>query len=1067
MSFLSGYANIFSHEDERARQDREQKQRQRLALQDAAHFRQQAEQITLPFQAEVFRREADAKIKGLELRLNQDKAKKEGMEFRQFADQTVAKKLGGLFGGDSELRSRRQEAEAARNQSALNLNVTQQGGSGYYQGNERLIRPTVPPDLSDTGQAFGSGLVPGMVQRSGIQSTPEEVRRLQAYPPEVAAGLIEQGNIGPVTDIGSPHYGAEGAPLPIVGDIPGFRTLPEAAATIGTAGLGSGGALMKLGMLGGGTGGGYAGREVAGTPGEIIGTLGGALVGGAVAPKIGRALTEAVQARPGGLMNEAGGTRLPHSFGPGDEVYIRGTSGEVVASGVIKGVEGNEAVIETIKGTTRHPIANLDLFKPAYKPTVAQAEAAAREAGGQTQRADPVTKMTDWMNEQADALKASRAGRRAQVAELHGRQASILQDVYRNPDLTPQQQLETGLQRLPEAGTAGRADFTPPPISETETGELFAKIRDYPLFQNRRFKALNAQKGLASLMMGDLPGQYELGLLEQVFGPEFVRATAKQSGSKWRQLAVAAGLPRTVRTILDVSWTLRQGAGVLPRHPKEVLGNAPRGVRAFFSENVAQQWDEATRMKGGLKEIVGDDGVPKTWTIAELQDEAGLFLPRIDQEVAPLAERTEEFMATQGGDTWVGKLFGKGVLGFPIRASQRSFVTVGNATRSDMFENTITGRLFNLGKPVTMEDARGLAWLINVGTGRGDLSELNRYAALLSTPIFSPRLFAARIEHGLSPAILATGAGGAPRSAKAAALAAQQLVAFVGTGVALAAAASQVPGVRSEANALSTKFGKLELGFDPLNPLKDTTKIDLFGGYQQYARTIAQLYSAKAKSDTGEIYEKDRQRVLLQFLRGKVSPNLGTVLDVINGETAVGDKVDLKTAAGVRTFLWNEFSPLSFNDIVEAVNRDDGFRPEYGLLAPISASGGGVQTYGGRPSSVIYSMPYYEGMDAKSEQELRDFMDEASYEYQRAKAAGADISQADVARVLGKETGRAGLGEAAAKALQGDLPLNRERIQFAIDHQDELEAKTLLGAVPDAILREYLTPENFERVFKR
>src|SRR3990167_4000832 len=90
MSFLSGFSSIFSTEDERARQDREQKQRQRKALQDTAHFRQQAEQITLPFQAEVFRREADAKIKGLEPRLNQDKARKEGMAFRQFTDQAVA-----------------------------------------------------------------------------------------------------------------------------------------------------------------------------------------------------------------------------------------------------------------------------------------------------------------------------------------------------------------------------------------------------------------------------------------------------------------------------------------------------------------------------------------------------------------------------------------------------------------------------------------------------------------------------------------------------------------------------------------------------------------------------------------------------------------------------------------------------------------------------------------------------------------------------------------------------------------------------------------------------------------
>ena len=67
----------------------------------------------------------------------------------------------------------------------------------------------------------------------------------------------------------------------------------------------------------------------------------------------------------------------------------------------------------------------------------------------------------------------------------------------------------------------------------------------------------------------------------------------------------------------------------------------------------------------------------------------------------------------------------------------------------------------------------------------------------------------------------------------------------------------------------------------------------------------------------------------------------------------------------------------------------------------------------------------------------------------------------------GQQTGRAGLGNAAAQAFAGDLPLNKERIQFAIDHQDDLEADVLLGAVPDAILREYLTKENFDRVFKR
>ena len=137
------------------------------------------------------------------------------------------------------------------------------------------------------------------------------------------------------------------------------------------------------------------------------------------------------------------------------------------------------------------------------------------------------------------------------------------------------------------------------------------------------------------------------------------------------------------------------------------------------------------------------------------------------------------------------------------------------------------------------------------------------------------------------------------------------------------------------------------------------------------------------------------------------------------------------------------------------------------MLAPLSTFGSGVQTYGGKPQSVIYSMPKYEGMPLEAEQELRDYMDEVDYEWNRAKQAGAELSKTQIAIILGQETDRAALGNVAAKAISGDLPLNKERIQFAIDHQDELEPDTLLNIVPDPILRDYLSEKNFERVFKR
>ena len=92
-----------------------------------------------------------------------------------------------------------------------------------------------------------------LLDQSGIAMTPAERRRLMNQGPDVVKALIEQGNVGPVADIGSPRTGPEGAPLPVVGDIPGFRTLPEAAATIGTAGIGLGaGSLAQTALRGAG-----------------------------------------------------------------------------------------------------------------------------------------------------------------------------------------------------------------------------------------------------------------------------------------------------------------------------------------------------------------------------------------------------------------------------------------------------------------------------------------------------------------------------------------------------------------------------------------------------------------------------------------------------------------------------------------------------------------------------------------------------------------------------------------------------------------------------------------------
>src|SRR5436309_2109012 len=143
-----------------------------------------------------------------------------------------------------------------------------------------------------------------------------------AMPPDVQARVnqLQTGRGFSPSDVGSP---TGEPPFPgVVGHIPGLRTPAEAAATIGTAGLGSLPIAAKLGGLAGGFAGAFGGGEAAqqvGLPrplGEVAGAIPGALIGGRLGSTIGVRAGQAAE-RAGGLpaliSQEAGGTQ----FAPG------------------------------------------------------------------------------------------------------------------------------------------------------------------------------------------------------------------------------------------------------------------------------------------------------------------------------------------------------------------------------------------------------------------------------------------------------------------------------------------------------------------------------------------------------------------------------------------------------------------------------------------------------------------------------------------------------------------------------------------------------------------------------
>ncbi len=109
-------------------------------------------------------------------------------------------------------------------------------------------------------------------------------------------------------DLGSPAYGPEGAPLPVLKDILGPRlsTLPFVATLPVTGPLGAtgrAGAIRGAALIGGSLAGsrtsGLVGREIAGEEGEIIAELAGLLGGSVAAGVVSTRLTRAAGTLPG------------------------------------------------------------------------------------------------------------------------------------------------------------------------------------------------------------------------------------------------------------------------------------------------------------------------------------------------------------------------------------------------------------------------------------------------------------------------------------------------------------------------------------------------------------------------------------------------------------------------------------------------------------------------------------------------------------------------------------------------------------------------------------------------
>jgi hypothetical protein len=223
----------------------------------------------------------------------------------------------------------------------------------------------------------------------------------------------------------------------------------------------------------------------------------------------------------------------------------------------------------------------------------------------------------------------------------------------------------------------------------------------------------------------------------------------------------------------------------------------------------------------------------------------------------------------------------------------------------------------------TMVDYKALAEFINNATGRGSLKGIEGVRPILNAAFFSPGLQIGRIK---TPFSLFS------ESKAVRKIAAKNIVSFFSANLVILSL-YMLAGADVEDDPRSSDFGKIRFG---------NVRLDFWAGFQQYARAITQVITAERKTTTtGKIVELKREDVIEAFVRSKLSPGIGFFVDLIYGETMIGQEMTLDSD-DVKEQAWNRLVPLFLQDMIEAID-------EFGLggafLAFPGLFGACVQAY--------------------------------------------------------------------------------------------------------------------------
>jgi hypothetical protein len=130
-------------------------------------------------------------------------------------------------------------------------------------------------------------------------------------------------------------------------------------------------------------------------------------------------------------------------------------------------------------------------------------------------------------------------------------------------------------------------------------------------------------------------------------------------------------------------------------------------------------------------------------------------------------------------------------------------------------------------------------------------------------------------------------------------------------------ALASLAGAKIETDPRSADFGKIRIG---------DTRIDIWTGYLQFARFASQFTTGQRKTlASQDVINAERYDTFLRMLQSKSSPISGILIDLMKGETYIGEPMFEGGEETLYRELRDRLTPLFIQDMLDALEADGYF----------------------------------------------------------------------------------------------------------------------------------------------